>query len=157
MRLNNKTLWLIASVGLCSFQSQASEFDQYLQQKNIINESFKIEDKKQLNEMLAVLTAEDSKTLPIQIDHNLLIEQFKLTANKTKIKGSITTSDFTQFEQEMGEKEVKKLIQQNIQNNCAIFFEHHYQIKNAYVIEFELRSEAKTYQIELTQKDCGLK
>lgn len=153
-----KFLKISCTFALCAIASSlyATEFDQFLQQQKIIDQDFKIQDKKQLNEILEVLSAEDSKTLPIKIDQNLIIEQFNLTANKSVIKGLIITPDFTQFELEMGSTEVKKLIQNNIQKNCAIFFEHQYQIANPYKVEFELSSSEKSYELELTQKDCKL-
>ena len=75
---------LTLGISFLSSQVNASEFDQYLQQQQIIDSKFKIKKKAELNEMLAVLSAEDSKTLPLQIDHNTIIERLKLTANKTE-------------------------------------------------------------------------
>lgn len=151
-------LQLFYSALICVSTSSlyASEFDQFLQKNNVIDHEFKIQDKKQLNEILDVLSAEDSKTLPIKIDQNIIIEQFNLSANKTEIKGLIITPDFTQFELEMGSSEVKKLIRNNIQKNCAIFYEHQYQKANPYSVKFELSSPEKSYELELTQKDCKL-
>ncbi|ANF81727.1 hypothetical protein A3K93_05700 [Acinetobacter sp. NCu2D-2] len=150
----------IAALGLvCSIASlslQASDFDTYLQDKKILNAQYQIQDRKQLNEILEVLSAEDSKTLPIKIDENLIIEQFSLTANHSEIKGLIITPDFSQFEQEMGTKEVKKLIHHHLQKNCSIFYEHQYQRQNPYKVEFKLSSPEKSYELELKQQDCKL-
>ena len=63
-----------------------------------------------MNEILTVLTAEDSRTLPIEIDNNTIIEQFNLYADRTELKGLIITPDFAQFEQDLGTKAVQKVI-----------------------------------------------
>ncbi|KGT46195.1 MULTISPECIES: hypothetical protein [Acinetobacter] len=141
-------------LGIISTAIHASEFDQYLQQKQIINSKYKIKKKAELNELLAVLSAEDSKTLPLQIDQNTVIEQLKLTADKTELKGLIITPDFAQFEQDKGTKEVTSLIRKNLLNNCAIFYEHQYQLQNPYKVSLELSSTTQTYDVEITQKDC---
>lgn len=133
----------------------ASEFDQYLQEKKIIDQEFKIIDKETLNEVLSVLSAEDSKTLPIQIDQNTIIEQFNLSADQTILKGLITTPDFEQFEAELGHKEVLNVIRNHLLNNCPIFFEHEYQRRNPYLIQLQLSSTTESYQLNIKQKDCG--
>ncbi|TSH73974.1 hypothetical protein E2K73_09105 [Acinetobacter sp. RF15A] len=155
-----KKYWAFAVIaGLSSLfmQANASEFDQYLQNKGILNSKFKIQKKAELNELLAVLSAEDSKTLPLQIDQNTVIEQLQLTANKTSLKGVITTPDFAQFETDLGRKEVQKLIMKNLVQSCPIFFEHEYQKLNPYTVQLELSSEKNRYTLELKQKDCSIK
>ena len=139
------------------FQVQASEFDDYLQSKQIIDQNFKIKQPETLNEILTVLTAEDSRTLPIEIDNNTIIEQFNLYADRTELKGLIITPDFAQFEQDLGSKEVQKVIKKNVVQNCNIFFEHQYQRHNPYIIKLQLSSEKNSYDLELKQKDCGIK
>ncbi|NHC04011.1 hypothetical protein G9F31_09535 [Acinetobacter sp. 187] len=136
--------------------SQATEFDQYLKEKKILNDQYKIEDKKQLNEIPKVLSAEDSKTLPLQIDQNSLIEQLELSANQTILKGSITTPDFNQFEKDLGKKDIRKMIEKNLLNNCDVLFEHEYQRVNPYSIAIELKSDHDQYDFKVTQKDCGI-
>ncbi|WP_411689442.1 hypothetical protein [Acinetobacter pseudolwoffii] len=150
-------LALLAGFSSATFSVHASEFDQYLQEKNIIDSKFKIQKKAELNELLAVLSAEDSRTLPLQIDQNTIIEQLQLSANKTTLKGLITTPDFSQFEKDLGRKEVMKMIRNNLLNNCEIFFEHHYQIENPYKVELSLSSQTQTYKTDISQKDCKLK
>lgn len=155
MKLKTIATAVLSLAGLlATMQLQASEFDSYLQQKKIINEKFKIQDKKSLNELLAVLSAEDSRTLPLQIDQNTHIETLHLTADRTTLEGLITTPDFAQFEQDLGKKEIKKLIERNLVQNCAIFFEHQYQRTNPYTVSLTLRSENQSYNVELKQKDC---
>ena len=150
-------LALLAGFSSATFFVHASEFDQYLQEKNIIDSKFKIQKKAELNELLAVLSAEDSRTLPLQIDQNTIIEQLQLSANKTTLKGLITTPDFSQFEKDLGRKEVMKMIRNNLLNNCEIFFEHRYQIENPYKVELSLSSQTQTYKTDISQKDCKLK
>ncbi len=154
---------LFKKTGLCLavvlstslFQVQASEFDQYLQSKQIIDKNYKIIKPDTLNELLAVLSAEDSKTLPLEVDNNTVIEQLGLYANRTELKGLIITPDFTQFEQDLGHKEVKKLIMKNLIQSCNIFYEHHYQQKNPYTVFLKLTSAKNSYNLELKQADCG--
>jgi hypothetical protein len=148
---------LFSGLSSLTLAAHASEFDQYLQEKNIIDSNFKIEKKAELNELLAVLSAEDSRTLPLQIDQNTIIEQLQLTANKTSLKGLIITPDFAQFEQDLGRREVVKVIRANLLNNCKIFFEHRYQIENPYKVELSLNSPTRTYNMKISQKDCHLK
>lgn len=156
MHLKKMSFCLSAVLASAFFHTQASEFDQYLQSKQIIDENFKIQEPKQLDELLSVLSAEDSKTLPLEIDHNTIIEQLSLTSKKTELKGMIITPDFAQFEQDLGSKEVQKLIKKNLIQNCPIFFEHEYQKRNPYLVEFYLSSEKNHYKLELKQKDCGI-
>ena len=156
MHLKKIGLFLIATIGSTLSQVHASEFDDYLQSKSIIDQNFKIQQPEALNEVLTVLSAEDSKTLPIEIDHNTIIEQLQVSATKTELKGMIITPDFAQFEADLGRKEVQKIIMKNLVQNCPIFFEHEYQKKNPYLVEFDLSSEKNHYKLELKQKDCGL-
>lgn len=159
MRLKFHTLCLTLLFGLNHAHAtpiHATEFDQYLQHKDIIDENFKIKNKKELNELLAGLSAEDSKTLPLQVDQNTVIEQLKMTANQTTLKGLITTPDFNQLEQDLGKKEIKQVILKNLLNNCNILFEHQYQKSNSYRAEIELSSDHDQYQFSINRKDCGI-
>mgnify|MGYP003550144262 CR=1 FL=1 len=158
MKYNIKLLSVLGlGLGLLTTNVNASEFDQYLHKKGILDSSFKIKKKAELNELLTVLSAEDSRTLPLQIDQNTVIEQLQLSANKTTLKGMITTPDFSQFEKDLGRKEVMKVIRNNLLNNCEIFFEHRYQIENPYKVELTLNSQTQTYKTAISQKDCKLK
>ncbi len=62
--------------------------------KILLTANLKFQKKAELNELLAVLSAEDSRTLPLQIDQNTIIEQLQLSANKTTLKGMIITPRF---------------------------------------------------------------
>lgn len=157
MKLLQTSLLAVSTMLWSATSFTASEFDQYLQEKQIIDRQYKIQQKTELNEMLSVLSAEDSKTLPLQIDQNTIIEQLNLSADKTILKGLIITPDFAQFEQDLGRKEVLKMIRHNLLNNCAIFFEHEYQRVNPYTVELELSSENNQYEVEIKQKDCKTK
>jgi hypothetical protein len=153
MKLRNIIL-ACSLLGLTTMSVTASEFDKYLQEKKIIDTHFKITNKAELNDLLKVLSAEDSKTFPLQIDHNTIIEKLEIDSEKTVLTGLIITPDFSQFEQDLGRKEVTKLIRKNLLNNCNIFFEHEYQRHNPYRIELHLNSTDTNYSIDLSQKDC---
>jgi hypothetical protein len=155
MQLLKKALFL--SVGLlCVSPVMATEFDQYLQDQQIIDQKFKIKNTKQLNELLNVLSAEDSRTLPLKIDQNTVIEKLQLSSTQTELTGLIITPDFAQFERDLGRKHVQNLIKKNLSQNCDIFFEHQYQRENPYRVVLNLSSDQHQYQLELKQKDCQL-
>ena len=148
---------LILSLSLfVTLPALATEFDQYLQQQQILDQNFKIKDSTQLNALLNVLSAEDSRTLPLQIDQNTVIEQLKLKSDMTELKGLIVTPDFAQFERDLGRKEVHEFIQRNLSQNCDIFFEHEYQRVNPYRVVLNLSSQQQQYQVELQREDCAL-
>ena len=155
MQLLKKTV-LFGLTCLLSVPVLATEFDQYLQQKQIIDQKFKIKKAKQLNELLNVLSAEDSRTLPLQIDQNTVIEKLQLSSNKTELQGLIITPDFEQFERDLGRSEVQDLIKKNLSQNCELFFEHEYQRANPYRVVLNLSSASQKYAVEIQQKDCAL-
>jgi hypothetical protein len=155
MKAIQKTL-----LGLClgsiflSVPVFASEFDQYLQEKKILDAEFKIIDQNALNELLAVLSAEDSKTLPIQVDSNTLIEELQLYHDHTRLKGRITTPDFSQFEKTLSGEEVQKIVWDGLLKNCNILFEHEYQRTNPYKVQLALTSETNQYDVDISQQEC---
>ncbi len=154
MRLFKKIL--MTSLYLClSAPVMASEFDQYLQEQKILDENFKIKDSKRLNELLAVLSAEDSRTLPLQIDQNTVIEKLSLKSDATELQGLIITPDFAQFERDLGRSEVYALIERNLTQSCHIFFEHEYQRANPYRVVLQLSSTEQQYEVELKREDCS--
>lgn len=155
MQLLKKTVLLSLSLVL-SAPVLATEFDQYLQDKQIIDHKFKIKNSKQLNDLLTVLSAEDSRTLPLQIDQNTVIEKLHLSSSKTQLTGLIVTPDFEQFERDLGRAEVQNLIKKNLSQNCEIFFEHEYQRANPYRIVLNLSSAQHQYAVELSLRDCAL-
>ena len=135
-------------------QAKATELDQYLVQKQILDNSFKIQNSKALNEILDVISDEDSRTLPFQIDQNMLMEKYKMSANKVEIEGIITTADFSQFAQDVGEKEVKKLIRKNILQSCNLLFENEFQRVNPYKVELKLSAESQSYDFKIKNSEC---
>ena len=152
----------VISIGFAFFglnmAANATEFDQYLQQQKIIDAQYKIQNKKELNDLLAVLSAEDSKTLPLQIDQNTLIEKLVLTSNQTVLNGKITTPEFTALEKSLGKNEINKRIHENLTKNCPIFFEHEYQRRNPYSVKLILTSaSANKYEVNFSLKDCNSK
>mgnify|MGYP003440521261 CR=1 FL=1 len=154
-------LSLISSISFATSTSfaastQATEFDQYLQSKKIIDDHFIIIEKQQFNELLASISAEDSRTLPLQIDQNTIIEKLALFADHTDLEGIITTPDFNQLENDLGKAEIKKLIEKNLINNCNILFEHKYQQSNPYHIDIVLNSDHNQYTLKIQHKDCGI-
>ena len=62
-------------------QAKGTELDQYFVKNQIIDSSYKIKDSKKLNEILTVMSDEDSRTMPYQADQNTVIEQLRLYAD----------------------------------------------------------------------------
>ena len=137
-----------------SVQAQATELDQYFVKKQILDSSYKIKDRKALNEILDVISDEDSRTLPFQIDQNMLMEKYQISATEVKIEGIITTPDFAQFTQDVGDKEVKKLLRKNILQSCSLLFENEFQRVNPYHVELKLSSESKNYDFKIKNREC---
>lgn len=156
--MKKQYVFLVALSGFLGMNQTAlsSEFDQYLQQKNILDQNFKIIDKPALAELVTALSEEDSKTFPIEVDHNTILEKLEMDAEKTILTGMIITPDFNQFEKDLGKKEVTQFIRKNLINNCPIFFEHEYQRHNPYTVELKLHSTTNTYEFSLAPKDCGI-
>lgn len=154
MQSLHKTLLILCGLTFSPFVA-ATEFDQYLQKEKILDDRFKIIDAKKMNDLLTVLSAEDSRTLPLQIDQNTIIEKLQLSADKTQLEGLISTPDFAQFEQDLGKKDVHNMIRRNLIQNCEILFEHQYQRVNPYRVHFNLSSKHHQYKLELSAKDCS--
>lgn len=137
------------------FHSPAtSELDQYLQQKQIIDAEYKIKNTTGLNEILNIISVEDSRTLPYQVDQNTIIEQMQLFADRVEVKGLISSPDFEQFAQDVGYSEVKKIMKKNLLQNCEMIFEHQFQRVNPYRIELQLSSAQQQYQLQLKNSEC---
>ncbi|OTG77046.1 hypothetical protein B9T26_00230 [Acinetobacter sp. ANC 4169] len=135
-------------------QAKATELDQYLFQKQILDNSFKIQNSKALDEILNVISDEDSRTLPFQIDQNMLMEKYQMSANKVEIEGIITTPDFSQFALDVGDKEVKQLLRKNILQNCSLLFENEFQRVNPYKVELKLSAESQSYDFKIKNSEC---
>ncbi|NNG75900.1 hypothetical protein HLH10_06085 [Acinetobacter sp. ANC 4277] len=135
-------------------QAKATELDQYLLKKKILDQTYKIKDTKALNELLDVISDEDSRTMPFQVDQNTVIEQLRLYSDHIDIQGIITTPDFSQFAEDIGDKEVKLLIKQNLIQNCHLFFEHEFQRINPYHVAIKLSSADKNYHMKIKNTEC---
>ena len=156
MRLKNICLLALGlSLSTFSYAGEPSELDQYLVKKQILDSNFRI--KTALNEILAAISDEDSRTLPYQVDQNMLMEKMEVEADKIEIDGIITTPDFAQFEQSVGELKVKQLIKHNSLQNCELLFEHQFQRVNPYEIEMDLSSGTKQYEITIKNTECKFK
>lgn len=114
MSLKIIVLCLSSLILINTAQAKATELDQYLLKKKILDQTYKIKNTKALNEILDVMSDEDSRTMPYQVDQNTVIEQLRLYADHIDIQGIITTPDFTQFAEDIGDKQVKHLIKQNL-------------------------------------------
>lgn len=133
---------------------QATELDDYLVQQKIVDANYKIKNTKRLAEVLSYLSDEDSRTLPLQIDQNTLIEKLRLYPNYIEIQGLITSADFKQFTQSMSPQDVKKLFTDNLIRNCNHIFEHQFQRINPYEVRMKLSTDEKQYSLKLENAQC---
>ena len=140
-----------------SANGKGTEFDQYLLEKNILDPQFKIKNKTALDEILLAMSEEDSRTLPYQVDQNMIMEKMNSTSNHIQIEGVITTSDFEQFEKDVGIKAVKTLIKKNSLQNCDLLFEHAFQRVNPYDLNLKLASSDQVYDINIKNTECTFK
>ena len=140
-----------------SANGKETEFDQYLLEKNILDSQFKIKNKTALDEILLAMSEEDSRTLPYQVDQNMIMEKMNSTSNHIQIEGVITTSDFEQFEKDVGIKAVKTLIKKNSLQNCDLLFEHAFQRVNPYHLNLKLASSDQVYDINIKNTECTFK
>ncbi|MFC2995868.1 hypothetical protein ACFODO_11405 [Acinetobacter sichuanensis] len=134
--------------------TQATELDDYLIQQKIISADYKIKNNKKLTEVLTYLSDEDSRTLPLQIDQNTLIEKLRLYPNHIEIEGIITSPDFKQFAQSLNTQDIKKLFTDNLIKNCDQLFEHQFQRVNPYEVRMKLSTDEKQYSVELKNSQC---
>lgn len=136
---------------------KGTEFDQYLIEKNILDANFKIQNKIALNEILLAMSEEDSRTLPYQVDQNMIMEKMTSDSEHIHIEGVISTSNFEQFEKDVGMKTVKKLIKNNSLQNCELLFEHMFQRVNPYDLNLKLASSDQVYDINIKNSECKFK
>lgn len=154
MSLKIIVLCLSSLILINTAQAKATELDQYLLKKKILDQTYKIKNPKALNEILNVMSDEDSRTMPYQVDQNTVIEQLRLYADHIDIQGIIMTPDFTQFAEDIGDKQVKYLIKQNLIQNCHLFFEHEFQRINPYHVDIKLSSDDKNYKMKIRNTEC---
>lgn len=158
MHIQNSFLILV-SLGLSTvtFAASPTELDQYLVKKGILDAAYQIKNKPALDEILSAISDEDSRTLPFQVDQNMLMEKMEVSADKIEIEGIITTPDFTQFAESVGQQQVKQLIKKNSLQNCELLFEHQFQRVNPYVLEMNLSSPQQKYEIKIHNAECKFK
>ncbi len=154
MRL--KTILLTCSTVFMSatLYAQPSELDRYLVQHDILDAQYKIKNEVALNEILAALNDEDSRTLPYQVDQNTVLEQVQLYADHIDIRGLIITPDFEQYVQDIGNHQIKHQFHQAMLKNCQHFFEHEFQKVNPYQVKMTFSSEKHHYQLEMLSSEC---
>ncbi|WP_234114898.1 hypothetical protein [Acinetobacter towneri] len=137
--------------------AKPSELDQYLVQQKILSADYKIQNAVALNEILDVISDEDSRTMPYQVDQNTVIEQSTATDKQINIRGMIISPDFTQFVESTGYNNVKNMIKQNLIHNCESIFEHQFQRVNPYVLNLKLSAEKTQFNVHLANNECQFK
>ena len=154
--MHYKIIFLSLSTLLLSHtvQAEPTELDQYFINQQILDQSYKIKNRKALNEILTVMSDEDSRVMPYQVDQNTVIEELRLYAYHMNIQGLITTPDFSQFAADMGDKTVKKLLKDNLIANCHLLFEHEFQRFNPYQVAVKLSSADKSYALKIENHEC---
>lgn len=154
MRANPLLFATIVFVSTTTHTAYASELDQYLVEKKIIQSNYKIHNKKALNEILKSISVEDSRVMPYQLDQNTQLEKIDLYADHLNLQGKITTPDFAQFIQNIGENKFKQSVHQNLIHNCHQLFEHHFQRENPYQVNIRLDSSVKNYTFKIKNSEC---
>jgi hypothetical protein len=134
--------------------ASASELDQFLIEKEIIQQNYKIKNKNALNEILKSISVEDSRVMPYQLDQNTLLEKIDLYADHLTLQGKITTPDFEQFIQNVGENKFKQSVHENLIHNCAQLFEHQFQRLNPYTVNIKLSSSMKKFDFQIKNNEC---
>lgn len=151
-----KTIVLVCSTVLCSLtaNAQPTELDHYLVKQHILDAQYKIQNPQALAEILDVLSDEDSRTFPYQVDQNTVLEQVQLYTDHIEVRGLIITPNFEQFVADIGNHQVKHLLQKTMVNNCHHFFEHEFQKVNPYQLHMTLSSEKEVYTFEMKNSEC---
>jgi len=137
-----------------SMLSYATELDNYLIQKNLIDENYKIKDQKNLDDVLTALSQEDSRVFPIQIDQNTVIEQMHLYHDHLDLQGLITSTDFNQFANSVGKEQTQQFLIKGMIENCHLIFENEFQRRNPYYVKMKLVSEQKIYELKIKNEQC---
>ena len=156
IQMKFKIISLCAS-SLClalSIHSHATGLDDYLIQKNLIDQNYKIKDQKNLDTILAALSDEDSRVYPIQIDQNTVIEQMQMYHNHIDLQGLITSTDFDQFSKSVGQEKTQQYLMKGMIENCHLIFENEFQRKNPYYVKMKLSSDHKSYEIKVNNDQC---
>lgn len=143
------TLFLLISMSI-----HATELDDYLIQKNLIDVNYKIKDQKNLDDVLAALSEEDSRVLPVQIDQNTVIEQMHVYHDHIDLQGIITSTDFNQFANNVGKEKIHELLIKGMLENCDLIFENQFQRQNPYYVKMKLLSDHKSYELKIKNDQC---
>lgn len=151
------TLCAAAMLAHSTTYAKPSELDQYLVQHDILTVDYKIKNVTALKEILDVISDEDSRTMPYQVDQNTVIEQSTTTDKQINIRGMIISPDFTQFVESTGYNNVKNMIKQNLIHNCDSMFEHQFQRVNPYVLNLQLSAEKTQFNVLLPNSECKFK
>ena len=150
---------IILGVFTCSLTTlaiaQPTDLDQYLLKKKIVDQNYSIKNTTALNEILDYISDEDSRTMPYQLDQNIVIEKMRLYADHVEISGLITSPDFKQFAQDIGDRQVHEMMKKNLVRSCPKFFEHQFQRVNPYQVKIKLTTEQKNYDLSLKNSDCN--
>lgn len=125
--------------------------------KKNINSNYKITNKTALNELLAAISDEDSRILPLQIDQNTLIEKMRMNSTSLDIIGVITSENFTQFAKASGQQKIQKLLTEGMIENCDQIFPNEFQRNNPYIADITLNTQTSNYQIHLKSSQCTFK
>ena len=148
-------LFAMSMYMLISQSSYATELDDYLIQKNLIGQHYKIIDQQNLDDVLTALSEEDSRVLPVQVDQNTVIEKIHMYHDHVDLQGLITSKDFNQFSNSMGKEKTQQLLMEGMLENChLIFFENEFQRQNPYYVKIKLMSEQKAYELKLKNEQC---
>ena len=137
-----------------STQSYATELDDYLIKNQLIEQNYKIKDSKNLDDVLNALSDEDSRVLPVQIDQNTVIEKIRLYHDHIDLEGLITSENFKQFSDSMGQEKTQQFLMQGMQENCHLIFENEFQRHNPYYVKMKLSSAQKVYELKLKNDQC---
>lgn len=137
-----------------SMATHATELDDFLIQKNLIDQNYKIKDQKNLDDVLIALSEEDSRVLPLQIDQNTLIEQMNLYHDHIDLQGIITSTDFNQFANNVGKEKIHELLIKGMLENCDLIFENQFQRQNPYYVKMKLISDHKSYELKIKNNQC---
>nr|WP_166782535.1 MULTISPECIES: hypothetical protein [Acinetobacter] len=147
-------LFAMSMYMLISQSSYATELDDYLIQKNLIGQDYKIIDQQNLDDVLTALSEEDSRVLPVQVDQNTVIEKIHMYHDHVDLQGLITSKDFNQFSNSMGKEKTQQLLMEGMLENCHLLFENEFQRQNHYYVKIKLMSEQKAYELKLKNEQC---
>lgn len=154
MKLKTLSIVGLTILGLSSTAVYATELDDYLIKKDILDHNFKIKNAQQLNDILSVISDEDSRVMPIQIDQNTIIEKMRLHADHLDIQGVITSPDFAEFSNQVSKQQINSMLSSAMQENCHQIFEHEFQRKNPYLAKMKLSTERHSYTVEISNQHC---